>query len=81
MTLPFFQAHFFVVGKVSCFFQFCGAESRAGAGVGAEIKNCGSGAAPSFLFITEMVPEEVFANYYNFDPNSQVKKDNFQWIL
>ncbi len=58
-----------------------GAESRGaenklppGAGAGAEIATCGSG---FFLFIKDlkkfyiekiMIPNEVFVNYYNFNP-------------
>ncbi len=28
-----------------------------------------------------MVPEDVFVNYYNFNPDTSVKKGNFQGIL
>ncbi len=77
-TLPFFEVTFLLEKCLPVFFQCCGAESREAEiklPPGAEIKICGSG---SFLFITDLkecyrekirVPEEVFANYYNFNPN------------
>ncbi len=62
-----------------------GAEINLPPGAGAEITNFESG---SFLFTGTtgfkkfyrniMVPEEVFVNYYNFIPNTEAKKGNFQ---
>jgi hypothetical protein len=58
-----------------------GAEIKLPPGAGAEITNFGSG---SFLFTGTtdfkkfyrkiMVPEEVFLNYYHFNPITEVKR-------